>query len=57
MGFYGNITNAASTSLTFDLTYPNATAAKNNAATDGVFIGRYILVDYHYDGKYDYNAK
>lgn len=46
MGFYGNITNMARTSFTFDKTYPNRYAMEQAAENDEVFIGRYVLVDY-----------
>ena len=46
MGFYGNITNMARTSFTFDKTYPNRYAMEQAAKNDEVFIGRYVLVDY-----------
>lgn len=46
MGFYGNITNTNKTSLVFDRIYPNRVEMDNNATSDGIFIGRYVLVDY-----------
>ena len=46
MGFYGNITNAASTNFTFDITYSNRVAMDKNAQDDGVSIGRYVRVEY-----------
>lgn len=46
MGFYGNISSANRSSFQFDKIYKNRHAMDLNAATDGVFIGRYVLVDY-----------
>jgi len=46
MGFYGNITNVNKSTFQFDKTYYTARDMMENAATDGVFVGRYVLVDY-----------
>ena len=46
MGFYGNIGNTATTGFTFDKTYPNRYYMDLQVSTDGVFIGRYVLVEY-----------
>ena len=46
MGFYGNITNVNKSTFQFDKTYPNRTDMDASAASDGVFVGRYVLVDY-----------
>ena len=46
MGFYGNITNINKTTPYPDLTYPNRVTMEANAQKDGVYIGRYVLVDY-----------
>ena len=46
MGFYGNITNENRTTFSFDRTYSNRSTMDNSAATDGVYSGRYVLVDY-----------
>lgn len=46
MGFYGNITNTSKTTFSFDLIYDTRTKMDENANTDGVFLGRYVLVDY-----------
>lgn len=52
MGFYGNVTNLAKTTMAFDIIYRNKTemdnAVKNN--DDGVFVGRYALIEYDYSG-------
>ena len=49
MGFYGNITNVNKSTFQFDKTYSNAAEMLINAASDGVFVGRYVLVDYDKD--------
>lgn len=46
MGFYGNITNTIKTNLTFDRKYCNRWEMDRNCATDGVYAGRYVLVEY-----------
>lgn len=46
MGFYGNITNTSKTTFTFDRIYNNRLQMDNNCASDGVFLGRYVLVEY-----------
>lgn len=46
MGFYGNITNTSNTTFQFDRIYPNRLAMDANANNDGIFIGRYVLVEY-----------
>ena len=46
MSFYGNITNINQTSFTFDKIYPNRCTMEYNTIGDGVFIGRYVLVEY-----------
>jgi hypothetical protein len=51
-GFYGR--GKAETFLTFDKIYPNYTALKNAGFNDGVFISRYVLVEYG-DNEYDKN--
>lgn len=64
MGFYGNITNTARTQFQFDIVYPNKTEMVKNQAIDGVYIGRYVLVEYdtetnvhNFDRVYIYNNK
>ena len=49
MGFYGNITNNTRSSFKFDRTYPNRATMDATAASDGVLVGRYVLVDYDFD--------
>jgi hypothetical protein len=46
MGFYGNITNTSRTQFVFDRTYANRAAMDISANYDGVYIGRYVLVEY-----------
>lgn len=49
MGFYGNITNTSKTTFSFDLIYPSRSEMDSQADKDGVFLGRYVLVDYGED--------
>ena len=49
MGFYGNITNVNKTTFTFDKIYRNRKEmddAIKGDLSDGVFIGRYVLIEY-----------
>lgn len=49
MGFYGNITNTSKTTFSFDKIYANRLEMDNACANgDGVFLGRYVLVEYGY---------
>lgn len=51
MGFYGNITNTNRTQFVFDKIYSNRAEMETACATgDGVYIGRYVLVDYDEGG-------
>lgn len=45
-GFYGNITNTSKIQFVFDKTYQNRKQMEENMATDNIYIGRYVLVDY-----------
>jgi hypothetical protein len=47
MSFYGNISNASRTNLTFDKVYPNRATMDSAVKDDGVMIGRYVLVEYN----------
>jgi hypothetical protein len=47
MGFYGHITNIQKTSMTFDKIYSNRTAMDAGVNSDGVYAGRYVLVEYN----------
>lgn len=46
MGFYGNISASNKSSFTFDHIYPTRKQMDDAANTDGVFMGRYVLVEY-----------
>ena len=46
MGFYGNITNTAKTTFSFDIVYDTRLKMDDEADRDGVFLGRYVLIDY-----------
>jgi hypothetical protein len=46
MSFYGNITNTSRSPFTFDRIYSNRVQMEDACATDGVFAGRYVLVEY-----------
>lgn len=46
MSFYGNISNAGKTNLTFDKIYPNRKTMIDEQSSDEVFIGRFVLVEY-----------
>jgi hypothetical protein len=47
MSFYGDVNK---NNLVFDKIYENKTKMDSSAENDGVFIGRYVLVDYHKEG-------
>lgn len=49
MGFYGNITNTSKTQFQFDRTYPNRATMEANLTTDGIYAGRYVLIEYDTD--------
>lgn len=49
MGFYGNITNTTRTQFSFDATYPSRYEMDTQVANDGVYVGRYVLVEYDKD--------
>lgn len=46
MGFYGNITNTNKTQFTFDKIYSSRKAMDDNANGDGIYLGRYVLIEY-----------
>lgn len=52
MGFYGNITNTSNTTFQFDRIYSNKREMDSNVNNDGIFIGRYVLVEYDQDAAY-----
>lgn len=45
-GFYGNITNTSKTQFQFDKIYPNRYEMERQKSTDGIYAGRYVLVEY-----------
>ena len=49
MSFYGNITNTARSPFTFDRIYSSRYAMEQNMTSDGVYAGRYVLVEYDKD--------
>ena len=46
MGFYGNITNTSRTQFQFDKIYPNRYDMDNSKSTDGIYAGRFVLIEY-----------
>ena len=46
MGFYGNISNSNKSVFTFDRVYGNRFLMDESINSDGVFLGRYVLVEY-----------
>lgn len=46
MGFYGNITNTTRTQFQFDRIYPNRQAMDQMVSGDGVYPGRFVLIEY-----------
>ena len=46
MGFYGKVTNSSKTQFSFDRIYANRKEMDALCASDGVFVGRYVLIDY-----------
>jgi hypothetical protein len=54
MGFYGNITNTARTQFQFDKVYPNRYEMEQKTKIDGIYAGRYILIEYDNDVKLDH---
>lgn len=53
MGFYGHIIkDPGQTQFYFDRTYSNLAELKNHETSDGIYSGRYVLVEYAQDFKY-----
>lgn len=52
MGFYGNITKTSNTQFTFDKVYPNRKTMEEKRNVDGVYVGRYVLVEYDESGDF-----
>ena len=46
MSFYGNIKNTSRTQFSFDKVYPNRQQMDFNAAKDGIYAGRFVLIEY-----------
>jgi hypothetical protein len=46
MGFYGNIKNTSRTQFSFDKVYANRAEMDNMAALDGIYAGRFVLIEY-----------
>ena len=46
MGFYGNIKNTSRTQFSFDKIYPSRAEMDANANLDGIYAGRFVLVEY-----------
>ena len=46
MGFYGNITNTSRTTFQFDKVYPSRKMMDASCREDGIYNGRYVLVEY-----------
>ena len=46
MSFYGNITNTARTQFQFDRIYANRVEMESNKETDGIYAGRFVLIEY-----------
>lgn len=58
MSLYGNVKKVASSTFQFDIVYPTRTAMEANCKTDGVYAGRYILINYGTNGiRYDTNGE
>ena len=54
MGFYGNITNTSRTQFQFDKIYPSRTDMDAAASSDGIYSGRYVLVNYEEENYLDH---
>ena len=46
MSFYGDITNTARTPFQFDRIYPNRVEMEANKTQDGIYAGRFVLIEY-----------
>lgn len=54
MGFYGRVEHNSRPQFIIDKIYSNRTEMDSNINNDGVFIGRYVLVDYEQNGNKSY---
>lgn len=46
-GFYGRVTNGLPAPITLDKIYSNRVNMRDNANTDGIWAGRFVLVNYY----------
>ena len=53
MGFYGNITNTSKTQFQFDRIYSNRWEMDAQRSYDGIYAGRYVLVEYDQSAQLD----
>lgn len=53
MGFYGNITNTSKTQFQFDKIYANRYDMERQRGIDGIYAGRYVLIEY--DTKFQFD--
>lgn len=49
MGFYGNLTSSTKTNLQIDMHYSNRATMDKDCLNDGVYAGRYVLIEYDLD--------
>lgn len=49
MGFYGNVSNVTRSTFQFDYIYSNRLTMDTQVNLDGIYIGRYVLVEYDQD--------
>lgn len=57
MGFYGNITNTSRTQFQFDKVYSNRWEMDSQKAIDGIYAGRYVLIEYDQESQLDYYTR
>lgn len=53
MGFYGNVSNITRSTFQFDQIYPNRFTMVSQTNSDGIYIGRYVLVEYDTEMDFD----
>ena len=46
MSFYGNVTNTSRTQFQFDRIYSSRKEMEQNKEKDGIYAGRFVLVEY-----------
>ena len=54
MGFYGDITNTNKNQFTFDRTYTSRSLMDARIKLDGIYLGRYVLVEYGLEAEVAY---